>query len=102
MYYYWRFDIFSDLFSAFGWFFGGLIALVLALLIIALCAIVVSVFVIVITAWIAALWTWFCRFMAWALPDGAKVQGWFKEKYLNLKYPSRVRRRKNKRLVTTE
>jgi hypothetical protein len=49
-----------------------------------------------------AVFFWICASMKDLLPKDNSIQRWFEEKYLDLKYPSRVRRRKNKRHLGTE
>lgn len=45
-----------------------------------------------------ALFYWLCESMSKLLPAGCFMQNWFYEKYLDMKYPSRVRRRRNGKL----
>ena len=41
------------------------------------------------------LWFWFVKGMTSILPKESNIQKWFEERYLDERYPSRVRRRKN-------
>lgn len=40
-------------------------------------------------------WFWFVKGMSSVLPKESNIQKWFEERYLDERYPSRVRRRKN-------
>ena len=79
MYLYWPFDVFSDIFATFGLVIGGLMALVLALLIIAFYA-VVAIVAIMLIAWVVGVvWRMVCRFMIWVLPSDKGAYRWFKK-----------------------
>ncbi|MBR5674392.1 MAG: hypothetical protein IKW97_08330 [Muribaculaceae bacterium] len=79
MYLYWPFDVFSDIFSTFGVIVGGIIALVLALLIITFYA-VLAIIAVMFIAWVVGLiWQMVCRFMVWILPIGKESHRWFKK-----------------------
>lgn len=41
------------------------------------------------------LWFWFVKGMTSILPKESNIQKWFEERYLDERYPSRVRRRRN-------
>ena len=43
------------------------------------------------------LWFWFVKGMTSILPKESNIQKWFEERYLDERYPSRVRRRNAKR-----
>ena len=79
MYFYWPFDVFSDIFSTFGFVVGGIIALVLALLIFAFYA-MLAIIAVMFIAWLVGLiWQTICRFMVWVLPSVKKAHLWFKK-----------------------
>jgi len=58
--------------------------------------------VMVVAVILKVVWYQVSAFMADHLPKDSSMQMWFEVKYLDLKYPSRVRRRKNKRNLATE
>ena len=41
------------------------------------------------------IWFWFVKGMKSILPKESNIQKWFEERYLDERYPSRVRRRRN-------
>ena len=44
---------------------------------------------------VRVIWFWTCRGLAHWLKKGSRLQLWFENEFLDMKYPSRVRRRKN-------
>ena len=40
-------------------------------------------------------WYWFVKGMSSVLPKESNIQKWFEERYLDERFPSRVRRRRN-------
>ena len=100
MYYF--FDIFTDLWGAIGALAATLVggAGVLCVLIVQ----ILITFVVLVFLGATAYHLWFlvCKSMATLMHKDSKKQKWFEEKYLDIKYPSRVRRRQNKRHLGTE
>ena len=79
MYLYWPFDVFSGIFASFGLVIGGIMALVLALLIIVFYS-VVAIIAIMLIAWVTGLiWRMVCRLMVWLLPSGKGAYRWFQK-----------------------
>lgn len=95
------FGLFGDIFSACGVVLGGIIVCILALLIIAFIIIIATVCVILITSIVQAIWYWFCYGMIKMLPEGLQIYDWFNRHYLDIKHPSRKRRRKRQKLSNT-
>lgn len=87
------FGIFSDIFAACGVILGGVIAFFLALVVIAFWLIVAVLVGIAVSALVRAGWFWFCRGMMAITPETSTVHARFKNKWLDMKHPSRVRRR---------
>lgn len=90
----WFIGIFTDIFAACGTILGGIIVLLLALLVIAFWLIVATLAVVAVAALARAAWFWFCRGMMAITPETSALHEQFKNKWRNLKHPSRVRRRK--------
>lgn len=90
----WFFGIFSDIFAACGTILGGIIVFLLALLVIAFWLIVAVFACVAVTALLRAGWFWLCRGMMALTPETSALHEWFKNKWLDMKHPSRVRRRK--------
>lgn len=90
----WFIGIFTDILGTCGMLLGGIIVFFLALLVIAFWLIVAIVAFIVVVAVVRAAWFWFCRGMMAITPEPSVPHEWFKNKWLDLKHPSRVRRRK--------
>jgi len=90
------FGIFFSIWQAIGsgaiLLFGGSCML----LIYAVQLIVAFVGIIFVIASLCALWEFSCYCLSKLLPKGSDNQQWFENKYLDMKYPSRVRRRRNK------
>lgn len=85
MYWLWPSDIFAGIFSSFGAILGGLIAVVLALIIIAFYAVLAIIAVIVAYAIIKAVWYWICRLFVCLFPNGSNPHHWFEEQYKRMK-----------------
>lgn len=90
---------YSDIFSACGVLLGGIIVCILSLLIIAFIIIIVTVCFVLITSIAQSIWYWFCYGMTKILPEKSQIFDWFNRQYLDMKYPSRKRRRKRKSRV---
>ena len=79
--------------------FGMIVLLIICLALLGIVAgfyivlgIAVLLFVCVL---LRALWFWFVKGMTSILPKESNIQKWFEERYLDERYPSRVRRRRN-------
>ena len=79
--------------------FGMIVLLIICLALLGIVAgfyivlgIAVLLFVCVL---LRVLWFWFVKGMTSILPKESNIQKWFEERYLDERYPSRVRRRKN-------
>jgi len=79
--------------------FGMIVLLIICLALLGIVAgfyivlgIAVLLFVCVL---LRVLWFWFVKGMSSVLPKESNIQKWFEERYLDERYPSRVRRRKN-------
>lgn len=90
----WFIGIFTDILGICGIILGGVIVFFLAMMVIAFWLIVVAVVGIAVSALVRAGWFWFCRGMMAITPETSAVHERFKNKRLDLKHPSRVRRRK--------
>lgn len=88
------FGIFTDIFATFGAIVGGIIVFFLALVVIAFWLIVAAIVGIAVSALLRAGWFWFCRGMLAITPETSALHERFKNKWLDLKHPSRVRRRR--------
>lgn len=89
----WFIGIFTDILGTCGIVLGGLIVAVLALLVIAFWLVLAVSIGILVAALGRAAWFWFCRSMVAIAPESSSIHSWFNEKLLDLKHPSRVRRR---------
>lgn len=79
--------------------FGMIVLLIICLALLGIVAgfyivlgIAVLLFVCVL---LRVLWFWFVKGMTSILPKESNIQKWFEERYLDERYPSRVRRRRN-------
>ena len=79
--------------------FGMIVLLIICLALLGIVAgfyivlgIAVLLFVCVL---LRVLWFWFVKGMTSILPKESNIQKWFEERYLDKRYPSRVRRRRN-------
>jgi len=79
--------------------FGMIVLLIICLALLGIVAgfyivlgIAVLLFVCVL---LRVLWFWFVKGMTSILSKESNIQKWFEERYLDERYPSRVRRRKN-------
>ena len=79
--------------------FGMIVLLIICLALLGIVAgfyivlgIAVLLFVCVL---LRVLWFWFVKGMTSMLPKESNIQKWFEERYLDERYPSRVRRRRN-------
>lgn len=79
--------------------FGMIVLLIICLALLGIVAgfyivlgIAVLLFVCVL---LRVLWFWFVKGMTSILPKESNIQKWFEERYLDERFPSRVRRRKN-------
>ena len=88
------FGMFSDILGTCGVVLGGIIVAILGLLVIAFWLIVAALVGIAVSASLRAGWFWFCRGMMAITPETSTVHEHFKNKWLDMKHPSRVRRRK--------
>lgn len=80
-------------------FFGMIVLLIICLALLGIVAgfyivlgIAVLLFVCVL---LRVLWFWFVKGMTSILPKESNIQKWFEERYLDERFPSRVRRRRN-------
>ena len=80
-------------------FFGMIVLLIICL---ALLGCVVGFYVVigiavllVVGVLLRVYWYWFVKGMSSVLPKESNIQKWFEERYLDERYSSRVRRRKN-------
>ena len=78
--------------------FGMIVLLIICLALLGIVAgfyivlgIAVLLFVCVL---LRVLWFWFVKGMTSILPKESNIQKWFEERYLDERYPSRVRRRR--------
>lgn len=94
MYYF--FGIFTDIWGAIGALAVTLVGGAGALCVFFVQILITFVGLVFLGATAYHLWYLFCRSMATIMHKGSKNQKWFEEKYLDIKYPSRVRRRNNK------
>lgn len=93
-------EFFAIFFSIYGW-----IAIIIVIAILAAVGVTVSLtsvigymlLFMVVYALLFAAWYWFCYGMHKWLKKNTRLQRWFENEFLDLKYPSRVRRRRNKR-----
>lgn len=94
-------EFFAIFFSIYGWIAIAAIIIVLAVMgvSVSLAKIIgyLLLFMVVYTVLMAA-WYWFCYGMQMWLKKGTWLQQWFENKFLDMKFPSRVRRRRNKLL----
>ncbi len=79
--------------------FGMIVLLIICLALLGIVAgfyivlgIAVLLFVCVL---LRVLWFWFVKGMTSILPKESNIQKWFEERYLDERFPSRVRRRRN-------
>lgn len=79
--------------------FGMIVLLIICL---ALLGIVAGFFIVLgiaillfVCVLLRVLWFWFVKGMTSILPKESNIQKWFEERYLDERYPSRVRRRRN-------
>ncbi len=79
--------------------FGMIVLLIICLALLGIVAgfyivlgIAVLLFVCVL---LRVLWFWFVKGMTSILPKESNIQKWFEERYLDERYPSRARRRRN-------
>ena len=100
----WFLDILSDVFNAIGMICMAIISFCgTGLGIAAILFVLFAIMFMLAIVWgaVLALWSTICESISKKLPHGSKLQNWFEKKYLDLKYPSRVRRRKNKKGLLT-
>ncbi len=90
----WFIGIFTDILGTCGMLLGGIIVAILALLVIAIWLVVAALVCIAVTALSRAGWFWFCRGMMAVTPETSAMHEHFKNKWLDMKHPSRIRRRK--------
>ena len=90
----WFIGIFTDILGACGMLLGGIIVFFLALLVIAFWLVVAALACIAVTALLRAGGFWFCRGMMAVTPETSAMHEHFKNKWLDMKHPSRIRRRK--------
>lgn len=90
----WFIGIFTDILGTCGIVLGGIIVAVLGLLVVAFWLIVIALVGIAVSALLRAGWFWFCRGMMAVTPESSALHERFKNKWLDMKHPSRVRRRK--------
>ena len=90
----WFLGMFTDIFAALGTILGIIIVVILALLVVAFWLIVAAIVGIVVSALLRAGWFWFCRGMMVVTPESSTIHERFKNMWLDMKHPSRVRRRK--------
>lgn len=86
--------------------FGMIVLLIICLALLGIVAgfyivlgIAVLLFVCVL---LRVLWFWFVKGMTSILPKESNIQKWFEERYLDERYPSRVRRRRNAKRIMKE
>ena len=79
--------------------FGMIVLLIICLALLGIVAgfyivlgIAVLLFVCVL---LRVLWFWFVKGLTSILPKESNIQKWFEERYLDERFPSRVRRRRN-------
>ena len=96
----WFIGIFTDILGACGMLLGGIIVFFLALLVIAFWLVVAALACIAVTALLRAGGFWFCRGMMAVTPETSAMHEHFKNKWLDMKHPSRIRRRKRWSLAT--
>ena len=80
----------------------GLGMIVLLIICLALLGIVAGFYIVLgiavllfVCVLLRVLWFWFVKGMTSILPKESNIQKWFEERYLDERYPSRVRRRRN-------
>lgn len=91
-------------FSIYGWIAIAIIVAILAVLGVAISLTEIIGYLLlfmVVYAVVLAAWYWFCYGMHKMLKKGSWLQQWFENTYLDQKYPSRVRRRRNQRNITS-
>jgi len=97
-------DILGDFFNAIGMICMAIISFCgTGLGIAAILFVLFAIMFLLAIVWgaVLALWSTICESISNKLPQGSKMQCWFEKQYLDLKYPSRVRRRKNKKKLQT-
>lgn len=97
---FWLMDILGDIFNAIGMICMAIISFCgTGLGVAAIIFVLFSIIFLLAIVWgaILAFWSAICESVSKKLPQGSKMQCWFEKQHLDLKYPSRVRRRKNKR-----
>ena len=94
-------EFFAIFFSIYGWIAIAAIIIVLAVMgvSVSLAKIIgyLLLFMVVYTLLMVA-WYWLCYGMQKWLKKDTALQRWFRNKFLDMKFPSRVRRRRNKLL----
>ena len=88
-------EVISGLLMFLGLILMLIIGLALAGLVLAFYAMIGTVLITLAGAIIKGTWFWIAKGMSAVLPKGTDIQKWFEERYLDEKYPSRVRRRRN-------
>lgn len=100
----WLLDILSDIFNAIGMCGMAIISFCgTGLGIVAILFVLFAVMFLLAIVWgaVLALLSTICESISKKLTKGSKLQCWFEKKYLDLKHPSRVRRRKNRKKLQT-
>ena len=91
------FEVIGGLLMLLGLIIMLVIGLALAGLVVAFYAVVGTAVIAMAGGVIRAIWFWITKGMTKLLPEGSDIQKWFEQRYLDEKYPSRVRRRRNAR-----
>lgn len=94
-------EFFSIFFGLFGWVSMAIILVVLLAMgvVVSLDNIFMYLFIFFFTlVLVNTAWYWFCCGMSRWLKKGTQIQNWFENQFLDMRYPSRVRRRRNKLL----